>query len=166
MFLFNFFKKNGGPSVKKAAILFLPQKIIVITQNIVDDFTSVFTDNFTVLQPDTDDSLLGQTILEHIAATKKIKKGSIDVRKNYSDFIKKAGFKTMKSVNEFAQYMSIEESKEQIILTPFSNYNSAKKTQVYQRSPAFVTPLNKPVDNETLGKTTRLVQQKCDFKNS
>ena len=38
MFLFNFLKKTGGPSVKKAAILFLPQKIIVITQNIVDDF--------------------------------------------------------------------------------------------------------------------------------
>ncbi|MBP6430916.1 MAG: hypothetical protein KA319_04035 [Ferruginibacter sp.] len=163
MRLFNFLKRQN-PN-KKACIYFIQEKAIVFTQYYIKkDTNTTIREYFSILESNCSEDILGEKILHHLAYSKRL---NIDISNYSAEFTKifnSIGYKTMKSVTEFSQYISFEEKDNELIITPFTNINAGKKNQYFMRNPKAEISILKPFQSIEIGKTTLRIKNECLFK--
>lgn len=145
---------------KTAGAILYPDRIIIETRNVENQYSCYSTDHLTSLNLEISDSDLGHIVSKHLDDSKMEKNYSRDLRKSY---LHKLKVRSETAARKDANYVAIFSTSSTIRFEPRNNKVSDGRSGAYYGMPKEIFEISINVDMETLGKATRNAWSKCIF---
>ncbi|MBL0741397.1 contact-dependent growth inhibition system immunity protein [Chryseolinea lacunae] len=159
--IFKLGQKKHKPKVLGAGATLYPDKIVIETVDRIKDSYGIISTYLTILHPDGDSILLGQTLRHHLGQSRDDLKMTKDIDGKYTDYLKKAGFKNRKEHYRNALHLMISEKDGKIRLAPTINGGPTGKNRGFMGTKEEPISVDSNVSDVELGDMLKLGWSKC-----
>ena len=165
MNILNIFKQRKDTVLKdrilQASATLYPDKIIIATIDRLTSGGGISSTNITLLPHDSDPSLLGSTVRQHLSLTKENLPIPSDWKQHYADFLKQVGFKNGKEHHKNALLLNLHQKDDTITISPTNNGGYTGKDRGFLGIKDSDININVDIDNTTLGEKINDSWAKC-----
>ena len=166
MSILNIFKQRKDTELKdrilQASATLYPDKIIIETIDRLKSGAGISSTKITILPIDTDLSLLGTTVRQHLSLTKENLPTPNDWKQHYADFLKKVGFKNGKEHHKNALLLNLHQKGDTITISPTKNGGYTGKDRGFLGIKDSDIVISSDIEDKTLGDKIKYSWTKCE----
>ena len=159
--IFKLGPRTRKPTVLGAGATLYPDKIVIETVDRIKDSYGVLSTNITILDPNVESNLLGQTLRHHLGQSRDDLKMIKDIEGQYAEYLKKAGFKNRKEHHRHALHLMISQKDGKISLAPTINGGPTGKNRGFMGTKEEPIKVDINVSDPELGDIIKLGWSKC-----
>jgi len=159
--IFKLGQKKHKATVLGAGATLYPDKVVIETVDRIKDSYGVISTNLTILAPNVESNLLGQTLRHHLGQSRGDLKMTKDIDGQYAEYLKKAGFKNRKEHHRNALHLMISQKDGKISLAPTINGGPTGKKRGFMGTKEEPISMDSNVSDSELGDMIKSGWSKC-----